>query len=330
MSRMIICFASILLVATNTVAASAQGSLLTVRGRISYESQPPDREFLVELQTSDRRVIDTARLRADNEFQFQGLISGEYYIHIDVEGYQEVQQAFEIRGGPTYVNVSLRENVTTMAAARSGLAGGNPNVVDIAALAAKHPDEAVEEYEKSLEDSRKGDTKRAIERLEKALRLAPDFYQARNNLGIQYQQTNRYEDAEREFRQAHSLNRNEAQPLINIGNLWLVQEDFGPATIVLREAVRLDPTSAAAFYYLGSALYKTAALEEAEGALIRAIELDPMSSQARLMLVNVYMQQTEYKQALEQLDVYLEDSPDGDERKAVEELRARLLKMVNH
>ncbi len=329
MSRMIICFASILLVATNTVAASAQGSLLTVRGRISYEPQPPDREFLVELQTSDRRVIDTARLRADNEFQFQGLISGEYYIHIDVEGYQEVQQAFEVRGGPTYVNVSLRENVTTMAAARSGFAGGNPNVVDIAALAAKHPEEAVEEYEKSLEDSRKGDTKRAIERLEKALRLAPDFYQARNNLGIQYQQMNRYEDAEREFRQAHSLNRNAAQPLINIGNLWLVQEDFQPASIVLREAVRLDPTSAAAFYYLGSALYKTAAFEEAEGALSRSIDLDPASSQARLMLVNVYMQQERYNDALAQLDTYLERNPDGDDRKAVEEMRATVAKLAN-
>ena len=329
MSRIIICFASIFLAAMDTAAASLQGSLLTVDGRISYQTRQPDREFLIELQTQDRRVVQTARLRGENGFRFQGLISGEYYIHIDVEGFEEVQQAFEIRGGPTYVNVVLREKIGSTGRGRSDFAGSNPNLVDIEALAAKHPEEAVEEYEKSLEDVRKGDTNRAIERLEKALRLAPDFYQARNNLGIQYQNLRRYEAAESEFRQAHALNRNEAQPLINIGNLWLVQDDFRPATVVLREAARLDPTSAAAFYYLGSALYKTAALEEAEGALIRAIEIDPLSSQARLMLVNVYMQEEEYKQALEQLDVYLEDSPDGDERKAVEELRARLLQMLN-
>ena len=329
MSRIIICFASIFLASTNTAEASPQGSLPTVEGKIRYQTRPPDREFLIELQTQDRRVIQTARIRGDNDFRFQGLITGEYYIHIDVEGFEEVQQAFEIRGGPTYVNVTLREKIGVTARGRSDFAGGNPNLIDLEALGVKHPEEAIEEFEKSLEDVRKGDTDRAIERLEKALRLAPDFYQARNNLGIQYQKLQRYEDAESEFREAHALNRNEAQPLINLGNLWLVQDDFQPAAIVLREAVRLDPTSAAALYYLGSALYKTAALEEAEGALVRAIELDPMSAQARLMLVNVYMQQEEYKLALEQLDVYLEDSPAGDERKAVEELRARLLKMLN-
>ena len=329
MSRIMICFASIFLAATNTTAASAQGSLPTVEGKIRYQTRAPGREFLIELQTQDRRVIQTARIRGDNDFRFQGLISGEYYIHIDVEGFEEVQQSFEIRGGPTYVNVLLREKIGGTASGRGGFAGGNPNLVDIEALAAKHPEEAVEEYEKSLEDVRKGDTNRAIDRLEKSLRLAPDFFQARNNLGIQYQKLRRYEDAESEFRQAHALNRNEAQPLINLGNLWLVQDDFRPAATVLREAVRLDPTSAPALYYLGSALYKTAAFQEAEGALVRAIELDPRSSQARLMLVNVYMQEEKYQQALAQLNVYLEDSPDGDERKAVEELRARLLKMLN-
>ena len=329
MPRIMICFASIFLAATNAAAASPQGSLPTVEGKIRYQTRQPDREFLIELQTQDRRVVQTARIRGENDFRFQGLVTGEYYIHIDVEGFEEVQQAFEIRGGPTYVNVLLREKIGATARGPGGFAGGNPNLIDIEALAAKHPKEAVEEYEKSLDDVRKGDTNRAIDRLEKAVRLAPDFYQARNNLGIQYQKLRRYEAAESEFREAHALNRNEAQPLVNLGNLWLVQDDFRPAAIVLREAVRLDPTSAAALYYLGSALYKTAALEEAEGVLVRAIELDPISAQARLMLVNVYMQEEDYKQALEQLDVYLEDSPDGDERKAVEELRARLLKMLN-
>ena len=301
--------------------------LSSIRGKISYATRPPDHDFLIELQTENRRTVQVARLRGDNDFQFLGIVNGLYNIHVKVDGFVEVQQSLEVMGGPNFVDVVLREKDETIRA-NGGFAGDNPNVVDVAALAAKHPAEAVEEYEKSLEDVQKGDTKRAVERLEKAVRLAPEFFQARNNLGLQYEKQLRYEDAEGQFRQAHALNRNEAQPLINLGNLWLEQNDFAPAAIVLREAVRLAPGSSAAHYYLGSALYKTAALEESERVLIRALELDTGAPGARLMLVNVYMQQQRYKPALEQLEWYLENNPDGEDRKAVEELRDRILKLL--
>jgi Tfp pilus assembly protein PilF len=323
MSRVIILL--VLLAVTHVPAFAFQGGP-TIRGKISYQSRPPENDFLVELQTQDRRVVLVARLRGDNDFHFQGITGGHYFIHVKVDGYVEVQQSLEVMGGPNFVDIVLRETDERVRS-RGGFVGDNPNVVDIAALAAKHPEEAVEEYEKSLDDIQKEDTKRAIERLEKAVRLAPDFFQARNNLGLQYQKQRRFEDAESEFRQAHALNRSEAQPLINLGNLWLEQDDFAPAAVVLREAVRLAPSSAAAHYYLGSALYKTAALEEAESFLIRALELET-SPGSRLMLVNVYMQQQRYKPALEQLDWYLEDSPDGEDRKAVEEMRDRILELL--
>ena len=62
--------------------------------------------------------------------------------------------------------------------------------------------------------------------------------------------------------------------------------------------------------------------------MIRALELETGSAGARLMLVNVYMQQQRYKLALEQLERYLTDNSDGGERKAVEELRDRILKLL--
>ena len=137
----------------------------------------------------------------------------------------------------------------------------------------------------------------------------------------------RFDDAELEFRRAHELKRSAAQPLINIGSLWLVQGDFQPALVVLREATRLEPRSPAALYYLGYALYKLAQLDEAENALIRALELDRASA-TRLMLANVYQQQQKYDRAVEQLEAYLEENPEGEERDAVGHLRSRLLKQL--
>ena len=322
MSRIAISLVSILFIVMEATSF-AQGTL-TLEGKLSFGSRmPPDEQFLLDLESEAGIVIQTTRTLEGGNFRFANIGSGIYYIHVDIDGFLDYREMVWVTGR-TYVDVVLREEGSSDGVAVAGFAG-DPEVVDVATLARRYPEEAVAEYEKSLEDVRKGDTERAIERLERALGLAADFYQARNNLGIQYQKLKRYEDAEAEFRQAHELNRNAAQPLINIGSLWLEQDDFQPAEVVLREALRLDPRSPAALYYLGSALYKLSQLDEAAGFLSRALDLDPVPA-TRLMLVNVYLQQKKYAEVLEQVDAYLEENPDGADREAVEDLRLQVLK----
>ena len=295
-----------------------------VTGKISFGSgAAPDRQYLIDLQTLNGTPIQTTRTLSFGNFSFRNVPGGRYFIHVNIEGFREVKQHVWVTG-QTWVDIALHE-IPEVVETGGGLA--DPDRVDVKTLATPHPEEALEEYEKSLRDSAKGDTKRAIERLEKVLLLAPDFYEARNNLGVQYQKLGRFEDAESEFRRAHELDRNAAQPLINIGSLWLEQSDFQPALVVLREAARLEPRSPAALYYLGYALYKLSQLDEAESALIGALELDQASA-TRLMLANVYVQQQKYDLAIEQLEAYLEENPGGEERDAVEQLRARLLKQL--
>ena len=324
MFRIIVCLWSLVFVVVEASGVPLQGTLM-LEGKITFGSRmPSDDQFLVDLQSEAGISIQTTRTLEGGNFRFSNIGGGVYYIHVDIEGFKEVRQFVEV-AGRTYVDIVLQEEGVSGKRGGVGFAGDDPNLVDIATLATRYPEEAVEEYEKSLEDSRRGDAERAIERLEKALGLAPDFYQARNDLGIQYQEQDRFEDAETEFRRAHDLNRNAAQPLINIGSLWLEQDDFAPAEVVLREAVRLDPRSPAALYYLGAALYKLSQLDEAEDVLVRALDLDRAAA-TRLMLVNVYLQQQNRRGALDQLDAYLEENHDGEERDAVRSLRSRVLK----
>ncbi len=319
MSRFTIGFVCVFFIVMEA-ASLTQGTLI-VEGKLSFGSRmPPDEQFLLDLESEAGIVIQTTRTLEGGNFRFANIASGIYYIHVDIDGFVEHREMVWVTGR-TYVDIVLSEEGSSEDVA---VAGG-PEVVDVATLARKYPEEAVAEYEKSLEDVRKGDTESAIERLEKALDLAPDFYQARNNLGIEYQKLERYEEAEAQFRQAHELNRNAAQPLINIGSLWLAQEDFRPAEVVLREAVRLDPRSPSALYYLGSALYKLSQFDEAASCLSQAIEIDP-SPGIRLMLINVYLQQENHAQVLAQADAYLEENPDGADREAVEGLRSRMVK----
>ncbi len=321
MFRLMMCVVPLLFLVTESAGVPYQGALV-IEGKITFGTRmPPDEQFLIDLQSDQGISIQTTRTLESGNFRFTNIPGGLYYILVNIEGFKEHRQFVQV-AGRTFVDVVLQEEESTPAGA--GFAG-DPDTIDVAALARRYPEEAVDEYEKSLEDAEKGDTERAIERLEKALDLAPDFYQARNNLGIQYQKLGRYEDAETQFRRAHELNRNAAQPLINIGSLWLEQNDFQPAEIVLREALRLDPSSPAALYYLGSALYKLSQFDEAADLLSRAFEVDP-SPATRLMLVNVYLQQKKYAQVLEQLDAYLDENPDGTDKEAAENLRSQVLK----
>ena len=322
MSRIMMCFLSLFVVVMQALAVPNQRGV-EVAGKISFGSgAAPDQQFLIDLLTLNGTPIQTTRTLSFGNFSFKNVPGGQYFIHVNIEGFREVKQQVWVTG-QMWVDIALYEIPEVV---ETG-GGADPLRVDAVTLAMRHPEEAVEEHEKSLRDSVKGDTKRAIERLEKALRLAPDFYEARNNLGVQYQKSGRFEEAESEFRRAHELNRTAAQPLINIGSLWLEQSDFQPALVVLREAVRLEPRSPAALYYLGYALYKLEQLDEAENLLIRALEIDRAST-TRLMLANVYRQQQKYDRALEQLEAYLEENPQGEERDAVGDLRSRLLKQL--
>jgi predicted Zn-dependent protease len=66
-------------------------------------------------------------------------------------------------------------------------------------------------------------------------------------------------------------------------------------------------------------------LDRAEVALKKALELAPKMFQVRLMLANVYLKQQRYDNLMEQLDRYLAENPNGDQRPAVEEMRRTLI-----
>ncbi len=181
MSRIMMSLLSLFLVVAHTSAAVPhQGAGVEVAGKISFGSGiAPDQQFLIDLQTLNGTPIQTTRTLDFGNFIFRNVRGGRYFIHVNIEGFREVKQHVWVTG-QMWVDVVLHEIPEVVATGGSV----DPDRVDVKTLAMRHPEEAVEEHEKSLRDSAKGDTKRAIERLEKALRIAPDFYEARNNLGF--------------------------------------------------------------------------------------------------------------------------------------------------
>ena len=76
-------------------------------------------------------------------------------------------------------------------------------VVDASELLDQYPKKAVALYKKSISDRKKGRDDKAVEKLEEAVKLAPNFFQAQNDLGVLYNKMNRPEEAEKHLVQAH-------------------------------------------------------------------------------------------------------------------------------
>lgn len=315
----------------------------SIRGKIIFGTpHGPDQRIEVRLEKSGMQVVSTGYSDGVGNFEFRNLQPGTYWISINLEGFEEVRQQVEVYsqlGRIANISIFLNKKIQIVQKDVSGFLGDDPDVIDVTQMNQRYPKKAVQEYEKAIEENRKGESSKAMKRLEEALRIAPDFYHAHNNLGVIYQKFNRYRDAEQAYRRARELNPRAQQPLVNLGSLFIQESDsrksdgkevvgklLDDAMDVLEPVIKTNPRSAIAYYYLGAANYKSAFYEEAEMYLKKAHDLDPAMGPVRLMLANVYMKQMKWDTVLQHLNAYLHENPKAEDRAMIEDMRSKIIK----
>jgi Tfp pilus assembly protein PilF len=313
-----------------------------IRGQIIVPTAHASDRILVVLQKTDGPLIGRIYSDTLGNYEFRGLIAGAYIIIVNVEGYEDVRQEVGVAGGGIYgvqiVNIPLREKEKLVTIKPDG--GADDDRVDLNELGRNYPKRATQDYQKAVDEIHKGNNAKAIDLLTGVTKLAPDFYSAHNTLGTLYQKEGRFRDAETEYRKAHDLNARIADPLVNLGSLFIDEAEaragegksvvgkiLDDALDILEESLKIK-RSAAGYYYLGTAYYKSTFYEEAEANLKRALELDRHPPATRLMLANVYMKQQKWPNALEHLDAYLKENPKATDREQIEATRARVAQRV--
>ncbi len=112
--------------------------------------------------------------------------------------------------------------------------------------------------------------------LRRALSLKDNFAEAHNNLGVTLMAQGRFKDSEKCFRQALSLQPSYVEALNNLGICLKNQGRHGEAETCFRQALQQKPEYAEAWNNLGSILNKGMhRLVEAESCLRKALELQP-------------------------------------------------------
>jgi len=316
---------------------------VVIRGRIitGVHSDIPIIEVRIEMDGG--QPVGFAYADSVGEFTFRrtGIsLDQTLFVVVNLDGFKPYKErifgSFGTHSFDGFMTIFLeREGTTT-----TNKGGGT--VVDLKQLRTRVPGKAVDEYEKALKESSKGNREKAVEGLQRAVKLAPDFYEAQHSLGIHYMALQKFDDAETALIKARDLSPKAADPLINLGTLYYQRGEslvdsghadeaadvFDKAIDVLDESIKRDPLSAAAHGYLGAALYKVAEYQEAETSLNRALELDADQTNARLMLINVYTKSGRYKDALEQVNIFLTKNPKSPQRPAMEAIKQQIEKAL--
>src|SRR5438093_5558325 len=265
----------------------------------------------------DQRTFTDLR----GNFEFRNVPKGSYNIRVRLVGFENVNYPVDVPGTP-YVFIFL--NGSARSAGGPAALGGN-RVVDIRQLTADIPKQALREYQKAVKKTRDNNTEAAIERLEKSIQIAPDFYNAHLGLGQEYRKTGRLDAAEKELTRAFALNPREVTPLIQLGEINLDKNNFKQAADVLSQAIRVEPGSAIAHYPLGRARYKLSEYAEAEQAFTRAALLDKDFEAAELMLLHAYVRQGKLRAALSGMDALLQKNPGNSRNPALGKFRAEVV-----
>lgn len=151
----------------------------------------------------------------------------------------------------------------------------------------------------------------AAEQLEEAIRLKPDYAEARYNLGTALERQGRTEDAEAEYRRVLELDPGQPRAIARMTAIahdrasamlerGLQLEDAGrlrEAEAAYRSGLRFDPRRAGLHRALGRVLQKSDRPREAAAAYLEVLALDPSSFETHNDLGVLYAQAEDFSSA---------------------------------
>jgi tetratricopeptide (TPR) repeat protein len=311
--------------------AGGTGGNNAIKGRVIAPSgRALSTRVRVQLENSERGTLSTMT-EDDGSFTFGGLLAGSYTIVVDAgKEYEVTREVFYIDRG----NNGRSFTVPVYLKLKGGAAASAPNPA-----MAGVPKAAQDLYNKALESSAKGDGKKAIEQLNEAITLHPDFALALNELGIQYLKTGQADKAAEALQRAVKLAPTEFFPHLNYGIALLNRKSYVEAETELRAALKINNDAPTAHMYLGVALlsssrneqtkqYDMARYAEAQKELeTAAASGKPEVAMAHRYLGGIYIGNKDYKRAADELELYLKltpKAPDAERLKStIKDLRSK-------
>ena len=229
-------------------------------------------------------------------------------------------------GNRVLVNLYLREPTTKRNDPR-------PGVISLAEASQQIPKEAKKSFDDGVKRKSDKQIDKALESLTRAIDSYPGYFQALAERGEIYISKNQIAEASEDFTRAFKLNEDWGPALRGLGYCYLEQQKFAEAIQYLERAIQVDPSIANAHLFLGIAALSIDRRDEAKKSLQEALKIDSRGSvTAHIYLADIYAREERFKDAANELRMYLDarpDAPNAPRLKAKEaELRTLAKKQV--
>ncbi len=302
------------------LSVCAAQSVYDLRGGISPAASGTVSLHGVASPYQSTRLVDSG-----GRFHFPGLEAGAYTVALFIPGRGEARKTIEI-GRSTATpsgRVTLTLNLKDMEFVEGDVVRQQHS---ISAKQLSVPEKARREYENAQKDLARRDVGSAIQRLERAVELAPQFSAAWNNLGTIAYQTREFPRAEECFRKAIEADPEAFEPLVNLGGVLLNLNKTGEAWNYNLFAVLQRPNDALANAQMGMTYFEMGDSRLAERYFKVAQRADPAHfSHSQLFLAEIHLRDGQRRDAADDLEDFLKHHPDwpqaGKMREKIAELR---------
>jgi tetratricopeptide (TPR) repeat protein len=241
----------------------------SIVGQLRIRGSQPNARIEVKLEARFA-VAGISYTDMEGRFVFSDLPPNLYHVVVDDEAYEPVRAEAvisSISAQNVLVQIDLRPKPKQGAAADANPSGGNPNLVDRDALGKSFPKEAVKAFEKGVSLGNEGKLDEAIKKFEEAIGVAPNFYQAKNNLGSALLAKGNFEGAREQFQAVTKMQQADAAAFFNLGNVYLLTNRSDDSYWALQEGLKREPASPTGRFLLGTLYSRTGRYPEAEKQL---------------------------------------------------------------
>lgn len=179
----------------------------------------------------------------------------------------------------------------------------------------KVPAGAIKEMQKFFKDFEAGKLEDSIKHAAKAIQIYPQWAVAHHNLGQTYARKGDYQKAIDEFQSAAELDGREVHPWLSLTKIYLMQKKYDEGEAAARRALEIDPVNSDARYYLSRNLIGQG--QETSEALQLLKKSKEQYAVARLVLANLYLKHGSVSEAVTELRGYIAQ-PDAEGKEKVQ------------
>ncbi len=188
------------------------------------------------------------------------------------------------------------------------------------------PEQARKEFERGSEllqnEQRR---KEGIDTLKRAVEIFPNYFAALELLGTEYVKDREYDPAIPVLTKAIEVNRRAYQSLYALSVAQHSLKQVNEALESMRRAITLNATSVTANLWFGMLLRQTGELGEAETYLKQADKLaQSKSPDAHWQLALLFNDLKRYREAADELEIFLKVQPDSKDTDLIKKLIQRL------